>query len=187
MKQDKQLLVTLMGSEHETILQTITEILHRFKGTYIRSHFHRLDDQFSGVLHISLSSLYLKPFIACLESLESPRVRFQFKTLDMATAYHMNQQVKINFEVWGKQSAELKLEIFNVLGQHQFQIESLSESHSSNSEGAQMTTEISAITDFVVDNQEVEQELQELARKHSATIMMLNDDLDDEFGVQEAI
>lgn len=187
MKQDKQLLLTLTGSAHDTILQTITEILHRFKGKFVRTHFHRLDDQFSGVLHLSLSSLYLKPFIACLESLENPGVRFQFKTLDPATAYHMNQQVKINFEVWGKQSAELNLGIFKILGNHQFKIENLSESYSSSMEDAQVTTEISAVTDFVVDNQEVEQELQELAREYSATIMMLNDDLDDEFGVQEAI
>lgn len=187
MKQEKQLLVTLMGSAHDTILQTITEILHRFKGKFVRSHFHRLDDQFSGILHLSLSSLYLKPFIACLESLESPGMRFQFKALDTATAYYTKQQVKISFEVWGKQSAELKLGIYNILSQHQFQVESLSESYFSLAEDTQVTTEINAVTDFVVDNQEIEQELQELAREYSATIMMLNDDLDDEFEEREVI
>ncbi len=188
-KLDKEIILTVYGNRHESILLTISEILYRFKGIFLKSDFNRIGHQFSGLMHIAINHMYLKPFIACLDSLSSFNVRFDTQILQKQESQELQEQIRFNFEVWGEEDSEFRLKLMQLLTRHHLVIESVKDSIKLDASGiAQFNSQISVATSFVVDEQEVEEDLQALTEGKSITVMLLNQELaDGELDLQEAI
>ncbi len=177
---DKEVILTINGSEHEDIMLTISEILYRFKGTILSNHFHRIGLQFSGLMQIGINHMYLKPFISCLDSLASYSVRFDTQILGQEQSQRINEQIRFDFEIWGPENSEFRLKFLQWLGRHRLVVESTQDSVKQSANGEpQISSHIRVATEYVVDEQEIQEEIYELAQESGVTILLLNPDIGD--------
>lgn len=191
LKLDKELVLTVYGSEHEDILLTISEILHRFKGTFLSNNFHRVGLQFTGLMKIAINHMYLKPFISCLDSLASYSVRFDTQIITNKQSDQINEQMRFEFEAWGADSSEFRLEFLKCLNRYRLVVESVQDSIKVGVNGEpQTSSRITVATDYVVDETELQEEVYQIGKSTGMTVLLLNQDLgeDGELGsFQEAI
>jgi len=183
LKLDKKFILTVTGSDHPEIITTISEILYHFKGSMEVSRFNRIKDHFSGLFAVSLSSLYFKSFMACLESLESTKLKFEFHSTDNCQASYPFDPENIVFEInaWGFKEQVTTIELLRILSRNHLRVDSI-ESHAMiNRQGYTLLLKVS--TDHVIDIEMVERELQALAEEESFYISLM----DDEEDIKEAI
>ena len=89
-KGDMEVIVSVSGTDNEDIIITLSEIINRFNGRLQASRFHRMDDRFSGLFYVSINIAYFGPFRACLESLNSKRLQFEFSPGNAASSNALN-------------------------------------------------------------------------------------------------
>ncbi|NVK22146.1 MAG: hypothetical protein HWD86_06480 [Kangiellaceae bacterium] len=176
LKQDRQLILSVIGSDHPEIITTISEILYRFKGNLEASRFNRIHNKFSGLLAITINHMYLKPFMSCLESLTSDKVKFEFHSMETSTPISTLENEKVHFEisVWGLKERGINIELLRELNKHHLTVDSINtEAH--NELGQSMfSSQLVVSTEYVIDLDEVEQALQELASKLNINIMVFS-------------
>ncbi|WP_251358318.1 hypothetical protein [Kangiella sp. TOML190] len=178
--QDKQIVVTVQGKEQEPIVLTLAEILYRFKGEFLSKSFSRVGKHFSGVFHIALKQMYVQPFIACIKSLESDYCHYQVHHIIQPQADGQSQRLRFDFEIWGRQQSQFQLKMLQLLNQNRLVIESLKQQTQRDAKGReQFTAQVSVCSEFAVDAQEIEQQLQNLAEPCDVNVMLLNDELND--------
>lgn len=191
LKLDKELILTVYGSEHDDILLTISEILHRFKGTFLSNHFHRVGLQFTGLMKIAINHMYLKPFISCLDSLASYSVRFDTQIIGAEQSQRINEQMRFEFEAWGADSSEFRLKFLKCLNRHRLVVESIQDNIKLDANGkSQTSSNITVATEYVVDETELQEEVYELAKETGMTVLLLNQEIGeggDSDSYQEAI
>ena len=183
LKLDKKFILTVTGSDHPEIITTITEILHRFKGSMEVSRFSRVKDHFSGLFAVSLNSMYFKPFMACLESLESTKLRFEFHSTERCQASYPFDPENITFDIsiWGIKNQATSLELLRILSRNHLRVDSIETNTMPNSQGYKLLLRVS--TDHVIDVEMIEGDLQALAEDEGFYLSML----DEEEGIKEAI
>ncbi len=181
LKLDKELVLTVHGSEHEDILLTISEILYRFKGRFVSSHFNRVGLQFTGLMKIAINHMYLKPFITCLDSLTSYSVRFDTQILTNEQGQRIHEQMRFELEAWGDENSDFKLKFLKWLSRHRLVVESMQDSIKTDaSNNAQVHSHITVATEYVVDENEIQEELYQLGKETGMTVLLLNQDLADD-------
>ncbi len=181
LKLDKELLLTIHGTEHEDILLTISEILRRFKGVFLSNHFHRVGLQFTGLMKIGINHMYLKPFISCLDSLTSYSVRFDTQILSLEQSQRINEQMRFEFEAWGPENAEFKIKFMQWLSRQRLVIESMQDSIKIDASGKpQMSSHVCVTTEYVVDENELQEDIYQLGKATGMTILLVNQDMADE-------
>lgn len=183
LKLDKKFILTVTGSDHPEIITTITEILHRFKGSMEVSRFNRVKDHFSGLFAVSINSMYFKPFMACLESLESTKLRFEFHSTENCQASYPFDPENITFEIniWGVKKQTASIELLRILSRNHLRVDTISTDSMPNRQGYIIHMKVS--TDHVIDVEMVERDLQTLAENEGFYLSML----DDEEDIKEAI
>ncbi|MHC9509559.1 ACT domain-containing protein [Kangiella sp. M94] len=183
LKLDKKFILTVTGSDHPEIITTITEILHRFKGSMEVSRFNRVKDHFSGLFAVSINSMYFNPFIACLESLESTKLRFQFNsTEDSQSSYPFDpENISFNISIWGVKNQATSIELLRILSRNHLRVDSIETNTMANRQG--YTLDLNVSTDHVIDVELVERELLALAEREGFSLSML----DEEESIKEAI
>jgi len=183
LKLDKKFILKVAGSDHPEIITTITEILHRFKGSMEVSRFNRVKDHFTGIFAVSLNSMYFKPFVACLESLESAKLRFEFHSMENCQSSYPFDPENIVFEidVWGIKNQATSIELLRILSRNHLRVDSIATDAMANRQGYTINMKVS--TDHVIDVELVERELQALAENEGFYLNML----DEEEDIKEAI
>ncbi|NVJ65561.1 MAG: hypothetical protein HWE16_03670 [Gammaproteobacteria bacterium] len=177
---DKEVILTINGSEHEDIMLTISEILYRFKGSIISNHFHRIGLQFTGMMKIAINHMYLKPFISCLDSLASYSVRFDTQILGVEQSQRIDEQIRFDFEIWGPENPEFRLKFLQWLNRHRLVVESTQDNIKPDSHGQlQISAHVRVATEYVVDEQEIQDEIYQLAQESGITILLLNPEIDE--------
>lgn len=191
LKLDKEVILTINGSEHEDIMLTISEILYRFKGTILSNHFHRIGLQFTGLMKIAINHIYLKPFISCLDSLASYSVRFDTQILGVEQGQRLNEQIRFDFEIWGPENSGFRLKFLQWLSRHRLMVESTQDYVKPDAQGAmQLSSRFKVATEYVVDEQELQADIEQLSQEFGLTILLLNPELDedlDNLELQQAI
>lgn len=183
---DKQIILSVTGSDHPEIITTISEILYRFKGNLEASRFNQIKDKFSGLLAISINSCFLPSFVTCLESLSSDKVRFEFYSLDdkHSVADFENEKISFEISIWGLKKRNVNIEILRELSKNHLTIDSINtQQHRDVFNQVGFSTQLLVSTEYVIDLDEVEQQLQELAKRLSINIMVHSE----EERLQEAI
>ncbi len=183
LKLDKKFILKVTGSDHPEIITTITEILHRFKGSMEVSRFNRVKDHFTGLFAVSLNSMYFKPFVACLESLESAKLRFEFHSMENCQSSYPFDPENIVFEIdaWGVKKQAASIELLRILSRNHLRVDSIATDAMPNRQGYTINMKVS--TDHVIDVELVERELQALAENEGFYLNML----DEEEDIKEAI
>lgn len=178
LKLDKKFILKVAGSDHPEIITTITEILHRFKGSMEVSRFNRVKDHFTGVFAVSINSMYFKPFVACLESLESVKLRFEFHSTENSVSSYPFDPENIVFEIsiWGIKNQAASIELLRILSRNHLRVDTIATDVMPNGQGYTMQLKVS--TDHVIDVELVERGLQALAEKEGFYLNMLDEDED---------
>jgi len=185
-QQDMEVIVSVTGKDNEQIITTLSEIINRFNGRLQASRFNRIDKTFNGLFYISLNLAYFGPFRACLESLNSERLHFEFSAAEKSSANDDYDRDSINFEIeiYGLKDSALNTEILSVLSENQLVIDEFSRKRYICERGrSAYKAHLLVSTDFILDIDEVERELQLVAEKLDIHLAVCFDD--DE--LQEAI
>ncbi|GAA0210446.1 hypothetical protein GCM10009123_17280 [Kangiella japonica] len=163
---DMEVIVSVSGTDNEDIIVTLSEILNRFNGRLQASRFHRIEDRFNGLFYISINIAYFGPFRACLESLNSKRLQFEFSPGHSLSSGILNDKVAFDIELYGLRDKVLDVEIFRALSRNQLVVDELTRKrYISESGKAAYKVKLQVSTDFIFDIDEVERELQLLAEK----------------------
>lgn len=186
-QRDMDVILSVTGKDNEQIIITLSEIINRFKGRLQASRFNRIDKTFNGLFYISLNLSYFGAFRACLESLNSDRLHFEFSPAEKDATSDRFERDSINFEIeiYGLKDCALNTEILAVLSRNQLVIDEFSRKRYMGGRGANSVykAHLQVSTDFIVDVSEVERELQLVAEKLDVNLNVIFDD--DE--LQEAI
>lgn len=183
LKLDKKFILTVTGSDHPEIITTITEILNRFKGSMEVSRFNRVKDHFGGLFAVSINSMYFKPFMACLESLESTKLRFEFHSTDgCQSSYPFDpENVTFSINIWRVKNQAASIELLRILSRNHLRVDSIETNTLPNRQGYTLHFKVS--TDHVIDMEMVERDLQAVAEREGFNMSML----DEEEDIKEAI
>lgn len=183
-KGDMEVIVSVSGTDNEDIIITLSEIINRFNGRLQASRFHRMDDRFSGLFYVSINIAYFGPFRACLESLNSKRLQFEFSPGNAASSNALNDKVAFDIELYGLRDKVLDVEIFKALSRNQLVVDELIRNRYICESGkVAYKVKLQVSTDFIFDIDEVERELQLLAEELGIHVV-INFDEDE---LQEAI
>lgn len=185
-EKDMEVIVSVTGNDNEEIIITLSEIINRFSGRLQASRFNRLDTSFNGLFYVSINIAYFGAFRACLESLNSERLNFEFSPAKSESSNGWTDNDKICFEVefFGLKEQVIDVKLLRVLASNQLVIDEMSRKrYISESGKAAYKARLQVSTDFILDVGEIERELQLKAEELNihAVIHFDEDDL------QEAI
>lgn len=163
---DMEVIVSVSGTDNEDIIVTLSEILNRFNGRLQASRFHRIDGRFNGLFYVSINIAYFGPFRACLESLNSSRLQFEFSPGHPSTSNAVDDKVVFDIELYGLRDKVLDVEIFRALSRNQLVVDELTRDRYICESGLPaFKVKLQVSTDYIFDIDEVERELQLLAEK----------------------
>lgn len=180
---DMEVIVSVTGSDNELIIVTLSEIINRFNGRLQASRFNRIDKTFNGLFYISINLAYFGPFRACLESLNSDKLHFEFSPANSSTNGLTNDKISFEIELYGLRDKVVDVELLRALAQNQLVVDELTRKRYICDKGKQAyKVRLQVSTEYIFDIDEVERELQLLAEKLDVHLVVNYDD-----ELQEAI
>ncbi|GAA4361692.1 hypothetical protein [Kangiella marina] len=180
---DMEVIVSVTGSDNDLIIVTLSEIINRFNGNLQASRFNRIDKTFNGLFYISLNMAYFGRFRACLESLNSDKLQFEFSPANSSSNSFTDDKTRFEIELYGLKEKAVDVELLRALAQNQLVVDELSRKSYICNEGKKAyKVRFQVSTEYVFDIDELEKELQFLAEKLDLHLVV---NFDDE--LQEAI
>jgi glycine cleavage system regulatory protein len=181
---DMEVIVSVTGTDNEQIIVTLSEIINRFSGRLQASRFNRIDKTFNGLFYISINLAYFGPFRACLESLNSERLHFEFSPANPSSNSLFNDKVTFEIELYGLKEKVVDVEILRSLSRNQLVVDELTRKRYINESGVPAyKARLQVSTDYIFDIDEVERELQLIAERLDLHLVVHFDEDD----LQEAI
>lgn len=182
---DMEIIVSVSGTDNEQIIVTLSEIINRFNGRLQASRFNRIDKAFNGLFYISINLSYFGPFRACLESLNSDRLHFEFSPANSTANSLFDDKVCFDIELFGLKEKVVDVEILRCLARNQLVVDELTRKRYINELGATgYKVRLKVSTDYIFDIDEVEKELQLLAEQLDLLLVV---HFDDDEELQEVI
>ena len=182
-QEDMEVIVSVTGRDNELIIVTLSEIINRFNGRLQASRFNRIDKTFNGLFYISINLAYFGPFRACLESLNSDRLHFEFSPANSSNNTISNDKISFEIELYGLRDKVVDVELLRALAHNQLVVDELSRKSYICDKGKQAyKVRLQVSTDYIFDIDDVERELQLLAEKLDVHLVV---NFDEE--LQEAI
>ncbi|AKE52949.1 hypothetical protein [Kangiella geojedonensis] len=183
-QEDMEVIVSVTGSDNELIIVTLSEIINRFNGRLQASRFNRIDKAFNGLFYISINLAYFGPFRACLESLNSERLHFEFSPANSSDNVFSNDKISFEIELYGLRDKVVDVELLRTLANNQLVVDELSRKSYICDKGKKAyKVRLQVSTDYIFDIDEVESELQLLAEKLDVHLVVNFDEEE----LQEAI
>lgn len=165
-KGNMEVIVSVSGTDNEQIIVTLSEIINRFNGSLQASRFNRIDKRFNGLFYISINIAYFGPFRACLESLSSERLHFEFSPADSTANVAIADKVVFDIELFGLRDKVIDVEIFRALSRNQLVVDELiRKRYTCESGRPAYKVRLQVSTDYIFDIDDVERELQLIAER----------------------
>lgn len=180
---DIDVIVSVTGSDNEEIVITLSEIINRFNGRLQASRFNRMNNVFNGLLYVSINPAYFGSFRSCLDSLSSDRLHFK---LSPAEDYENTQHDRVRFdmELFGLKDHAIDVELLRALARNHLVIDELTRKRYMSEVGKSMfKVRLQVSTDYIIDMDEVEKELQLVVEDLGIHLVLHLDEED----MQEAI
>lgn len=183
-QEDMEVIVSVTGTDNEQIIVTLSEIISRFNGRLQATRFNRLDKTFNGLFYISINVAYFGPFRACLESLNSGRLHFEFSPADSNSNVVLHDKITFEIEFYGLKEKVVDVEILRCLARNQLVVDELTRKRYTCESGLPAyKAHLKVSTDFIFDIDDVERELQLIAEKLDIHLVVHFE----EYELQEAI
>ncbi|GAA4347612.1 hypothetical protein [Kangiella taiwanensis] len=182
-QEDMEVIVSVTGSDNELIIVTLSEIINRFNGRLQASRFNRIEKTFNGLFYISINLAYFGPFRACLESLNSDRLHFEFSPANSSNSSLTSDKISFEIELYGLRDKVVDVALLRALAQNQLVVDEMTRKQYICDKGRQAyKVRLQVSTDYIFDIDEVERELQLLAERLDVHLVV---NFDEE--LQEAI